>query len=265
MTDPGTGALLREGKLGEAIASAQATLRKAPADLDARVLLAELLVVAGNLERADVIIDAATAIDASTALVVAEFRQLIRAETARRQLFLDGRVPEFLAGPTPAQRLQLAALVALHGGDISEAARQTELAEATRPRVAGQRGDMPFDDFRDADDLLAGSLEVLTTTGKYFWIPTERVISAEFHAPTRTRDLIWRRVSMSVSEGPEGDVYIPATYAAEEPLTDAQRLGRVTEWRELEGGLVRGVGQRIFLAGDDGLDIMSLNSLRFTT
>ena len=54
---------------------------------------------------------------------------------------------------------------------------------------------------------------MLTTTGKYFWIPTERVLSAEFHPPKRPRDLIWRRVSMSVAEGPDGDVYIPVIYA----------------------------------------------------
>ena len=264
MTDQSAAALLRAGRLADAIAAAQAALRKAPMNLDARVLLAELLIFAGNLERADTLMDAATAIDPTTSLVVAEFRQLLRAETARRQLFADGRVPEFLAEPTDTQRLQLAALVALRAGDIGEATRQTRLAEETRPRVAGQYGDVAFGDFRDADDLLAGSFEVLTSTGKYFWIPTERVVSADFHAPTRPRDLIWRRVSMSVANGPEGDVYMPAIYVADEPVTDLQRLGRETDWREAEGGLVRGVGQRLFLAGDDGVDAMTLRSLKFT-
>jgi type VI secretion system protein ImpE len=196
--------------------------------------------------------------------VAAEFRQLIRAETARRQLFLEGRVPEFLSGPTAAQRLQLAALVALRSADATDAARQTEMAEATRPRVPGHHGETAFDDFRDADDLLAGSFEILTATGKYFWIPTERVVSAEFHPPMRARDLIWRRVSMAVADGPEGDVYMPAIYHAEDPVTDAQRLGRETDWRGADSAPVRGVGQRLFLAGDDGVDIMALTSLRFS-
>jgi type VI secretion system protein ImpE len=263
MSEPATAALLRDGKLADAVVSAQAALRKAPINLDARVLLAELLVIAGNLERADVIMDAATAIDSTTALVAAEFRQLIRAETARGQLFREGRVPEFLSGPTEAQRLQLAALVALRGGDASEAARLADQAEAIRPRAPGQSGDTAFDDFRDADDLLAGSFEILTATGKYFWIPTERVLSAEFHAPARMRDLIWRRVSMSVADGPEGDVYMPATYPADGPLTDAQRLGRTTDWRESAPGLVRGIGQKLFLVGEEGVEIMTLASLRF--
>lgn len=255
--------LFRAGKLDEAIAAAQAALRKAPTDLGARVLLAELLAFAGNLERADVILDAASTIDPSTAMVIAEFRQLVRADMARRQLFRDGRVPEFLAEPTEVQRLQLAALVALRTGDAAEASNQASAAEAARPRVRGKHGQTSFDDFRDVDDLLAGSFEVLTTTGKYYWIPTERVLSVEFHAPKRPRDLLWRRASMSVNEGPDGDVYIPTIYATDETITDGLRLGRETDWRQANDGPVRGVGQRVFLAGDDDVALMDLTTLRF--
>jgi len=262
-TDQSAAALYRAGKLDEAVTAAQAALRKAPTDLNARVLLGELLGFAGNLERADVVLDAASAIDPSTALVVAEFRQLIRADMARRQLFRDGRVPEFLSEPTETQRLQLAALVALRGGDLAEATRQAEAAEAVRPRVPGKHGGTTFDDWRDADDLLAGSFEVLTTTGKYFWIPTERVVSLEFHAPKRPRDLLWRRVSMSVSEGPDGDVYIPAIYATDEPMSDTLRLGRETDWKEADGAPVRGIGQRLFMVGEDAIALMDLGNVTF--
>ncbi len=262
-TDQTASALFRAGRLDEAVAAGQAALRKAPTDLNARVLLGELLAFTGNLQRADVVLDAASAIDPTTALVVAEFRQLIRADIARRQLFRDGRVPEFLADPTETQRLQLAALVALRAGDPAEAARQAEAAEAVRPRAPGHHGDLAFDDMRDADDLLAGSFEVLTTTGKYFWIPIERVQTLEFHAPKRPRDLLWRRASMSVANGPDGEVYLPTVYAADDAMTDALRLGRETDWREVEGGPVRGVGQRLFLLGEDAVGMMDLGSIRF--
>jgi type VI secretion system protein ImpE len=264
MSDQGAAALLRAGHLADAITAAQTSVRKAPTDIDARVLLAELLLFAGNLERADVLLDAATALDPTTSLVAAEFRQLIRADMARRQFFRDGRVPEFLGEPTEVQALQLATLVSLRAGDIAEATKQAAAAEAVRPLVPGWHDDVAFDDLRDADDLISGTMEVLTTTGKYYWIPIERIVSAEFHKPKRPRDLMWRRASMTVADGPDGDVYVPAIYVADEPLTDAQRLGRETDWRELEGGLVRGVGQRVFLAGEDGLDIMALGTLRFS-
>jgi type VI secretion system protein ImpE len=259
MAEPTASDLLKEGKLADALAAANAAVRKAPSDLGARVLLAELLVFSGNLERADVLLDAASTIDPTTGLVVAEFRQLIRADMARRQLFRDGRVPELLSDPTEVQRLQLAALVALRANDMAEASKNAAAAEEARPRTPGLHNDSPF----DADDLLAGTFEVLTTTGKYFWIPTERIISAEFHPPKRPRDLIWRRCTMSVSDGPDGEVYIPVIYAGGEPTSDLLRLGRETDWTDEAAGPVRGIGQRVLLAGDDDVAIMDLGTLRF--
>ncbi|MGH3185332.1 MAG: type VI secretion system accessory protein TagJ [Streptosporangiaceae bacterium] len=123
--------------------------------------------------------------------------------------------------------------------------------------------DTAFDDLRDVDDMLAGSFEVLTTTGKYYWIPTERVASMEFHPPKRPRDLLWRRASVSVNEGPDGEVYIPAIYAGDDTMTEPQRLGRETDWRQEPGGPVRGVGQRVFLCGEDDMAIMDLGKIRF--
>ena len=262
-------ALFRAGRLDPAIAAANAEVRRRPGDLGARVLLAELLLFDGNLERADVILDAASQADPTSAVVVAEFRQLLRAETARRQLSRDGRVPEFLGDPTPALRAMLAAYVAVRAGDVTEAARQAAEAETLRPRVAGALtltagGTVAFDDFRDVDDLCAGYFEVLTTTGKYFWVPTERVASIAFHPPRRPRDLAWRRATISVNEGPDGEVYIPAIYDCRPPdLADDYSLGHSTDWVEEPGAPVRGVGQRVFLAGDDARGIMELGELRF--
>jgi type VI secretion system protein ImpE len=262
------GALFREGKLEAAIEAANQAVRRAPGELGARVLLAELLLFAGNLERCDRILDAASTADPTAAVVVAEFRQLLRADSARRQLLREGRVPEFLGEPTPALRAALAALVAMRAGDDAEAARQAAAAEAARPRAAGGCGEPPqelrFDDFRDADDRYAGFFEVLTTTGKYYWIPTERVASLEFHPPRRPRDLAWRRAAISVVAGPDGEVYLPVLYDGAEPqLADSLRLGKATEWRGEESPPVRGVGQRLFLIGNEAHPIMELTSLRF--
>jgi type VI secretion system protein ImpE len=161
----------------------------------------------------------------------------------------------------------LEAYVALRGGEPGQAAELAEKAEALRPRVSGSStasATSAFDDFRDADDMTAGFFEVLTSTGKYFWIPTDRVDTIEFHAPKRARDLFWRRVSMSVRGGPDGDVYIPVTYGGETtPLGDEYRLGRATDWIQPDVGPVRGIGQRAFLAGDELLSVMDLKALEF--
>jgi type VI secretion system protein ImpE len=271
-TEGGAGALFRAGHLDKAVEAASAAVRKAPADIGPRVLLCEFLLFAGNYERADKLLDAASQIDPEAAVVVAEFRQLLRADLARRQLRTDGRLPEFLGAPTEAMAAMLEAYVALRSGDAAQAGKLAERAESLRPRVAGSAtasSTADFEDFRDTDDMTAGFFEVLTTTGKYFWIATERVESIEFHAPRRARDLFWRRVSMSVREGPDGDVYIPVTYGRPAhgddgaPLGDEYRLGRATDWTQPDVGPVRGIGQRAYLAGDELISVMDLKTIAF--
>jgi type VI secretion system protein ImpE len=272
MTDPtgqtadptSPGALFRAGRLDDAVTAANAAVRKAPADPGPRMLLAELLLFQGNLERADTLMDALTTMEPALALQGAAFRQLVRAEQARRQIWSEGRLPEFLGEPSPHLRRMLAALVQLRSGDTAGAVHSLAEAEEARPPAAGLAGSVPFTDFRDADDLCSGFFEVLTTTGKCFWVPTERVAEMRFHPPERPRDLFWRRTTMSVRDGPDGEVYIPVIYAgdaASQP--DPIRLGRATDWAGGDGAPMRGLGQRVFLVGDEGHGIMELSTLTF--
>ncbi|WP_287995079.1 type VI secretion system accessory protein TagJ [Acidiphilium sp.] len=257
------GAAFRAGQLDAAVAAATAAVKAKPTDVAARILLVEMLVFAGNFERADVLLDAAGQLDPAAALVVAEFRQLLRGEMARRQLYRDGRVPEFLGEPGPVEQSLLASLVAQRAGDLQAAREAAAAAEAARTARPGTADGAAFTDFRDASDTTAGILEVLTTTGKYFWVPISRVTEITFHKPARPRDLIWRRASLAVEAGPDGDVYIPAIYAVTgEPPADEYRLGRATNWQD-HAGLVTGIGQREFLVGDDAVPIMDLGTLVF--
>src|SRR6266849_3144912 len=262
------GRLFREGNLADALTAANAAVRKTPTDIGARVLLAELLVFAGNIDRADVVLDACADLDPTAALVVAEFRQLLRGETARRQLFSEGRVPEFLGEPTAAQRLSLAAVVALRGGDTQETGKLAAQAEEVRGHANGTVRGGSFDDMRDGDDLLASCFEVITTTGKYFWIPPERVSSLECHPMKRPRDLFWRRATMQVTDGPDGEVYLPTIYpplqgAAAEP-SEALQLGRATEWLQIgESGPMRGLGAVTFVVGEEPKTWLEMGALKF--
>jgi len=261
MTTPTAGHLFQEGRLAEAVEAAGEAVRATPGAAGPRILLAEMLLYAGNFERADAVLDATAAVDPGTGLVVAEFRQLLRAATARCQVLQGGRVPEFLGEPTATQRLALGALTALRAGDTEAAVIAAEAAEAVRPAAGGRTPDMEFSDCRDADDLWAGTFEVLTTNGKYFWIPMARVVSVEFHPPKRPRDLLWRRCTMVVRDGPDGDVYVPALYDHGNAEDDGLRLGRRTEWTETTP--VRGSGQRMYLIGDEGLAVQQLTSMVF--
>jgi type VI secretion system protein ImpE len=137
-------------------------------------------------------------------------------------------------------------------------------AERLRPAMAGTCGDRDFKDFRDLDDLTAGAFEVLTKTGKYYWIAVERVERLEFSPPQRPLDLIWRPVEMAVPGAFEAEVFMPAIYGTLEAADEAARLGRRTDWLGNEPTPVRGVGQRVFaIDGEDEVGMLELTELRF--
>jgi len=252
------------GDLQGAIAAASEEVKRHPTQTSARALLAELLCFTAELDRADKHLDAVGQQDPEALLAVAALRQLVRAELARREFYEQGRAPEFLDQPPPHVRLALEASIAMREGKSAEAAAMLEEAEGLRPHLTGTSDGKTFDDFRDVDDLTATFIEVFTSAGKYYWIPNERVELIEFMAPERPRDLLWRRAHMVVADGPDGEVAIPALYFGSHAESDDRaKLGRLTDWRGKEGEPVRGIGQRLFLMGDEARSILEIKEISF--
>jgi len=254
--------LLDADQLDEAISVMNGMVRAKPNDIDCRANLVELLCYAGNLERADRLLDAISDLDPSAAVGVALFRQLVRAEQARIQFYNEGRLPEFVSKPDALCELELRAAVLMREGDGKEAAALIEERDSLRPPAPGTADGEAFDDFRDLDDISASHLEVLSSTGKYFWAPISSVIDLKFRPPERRRDLIWRRAGLSLSEGPDGEIFIPAIYSAKDSAV-AHRLGHITDYLGGDDTPVRGLGLRSFLVGEDSRTILELGSVKF--
>ena len=256
--------LLDADAIDEAIIVMNGEVRSNPTDVDRRARLAELLCFAGNFERADTILDSIAGLDPATSVGVALFRQLVRAGQARAQFDTDGRAPEVLATPDPICTLELRAAVLLRDGAVEEAAALLQTRDEQRAALAGMADGVPFDDFRDLDDLAAGHLEILTSTGKYYWVPTSAVLDMEFRKPERRRDLLWPRLHLSVAGGPEGEVYMPAIYSSPNS-TAAHRLGHVTDFEGGDGAPTIGLGLRSFLVGDECKTILELAAIEFSS
>ncbi len=258
MTNPHD--LFRAGKVGEAIDAMNGEVRAHPSDPDRRAFLADMLCIVGNFDRADVQLEAISKIAPGSVPTVALVRQLIRAEKWRQEVFLEGRVPEFLAAPEPWLQAHLRAILDLREGRGDEARDGLAAAEELRGPLSCHYDGRRVDDFRDCDDLVAGFFEVLTSTGKYFWVPMARVKRLELRRLEGARGLIWRQAGMEVENGPEGEVYLPAIYAPA-PAAESLRLGRATEWTE--EAPVRGAGLRMFLVGDDAVTLPELGVVEF--
>ena len=254
--------LFDAGDLDGAVAAATDAVRKNPGEIPHRLFLAELLCYQGNVDRADRQLDVLTQ-QQPDAVVVLQFRQLLRAEKHRHECFLEGRAPEFLSDPPEHLQLMLKANLLQREGDRLAAADTIEEADSKRPQVSGTCDSTPFAGLRDLDDLSASFFEVLTSVGTYYWVPFESIDQIEFHAPAAPRDLIWRRASMSVHDGPDGEVFLPALYSGSATSDDRLlQLGRSTDWTD-EDGPIQGIGQRTYLVGEDDRPILTIGSIDF--
>ena len=257
--------LYQQSNLDAAIDTATQRVKSAPNDVDARLLLCDLLCFDHQFERADRQLDVLVEQDAKLTPGTALYRQLIRAETVRRDVFQSRRSPEFLSDTPERLKLHLAASEALRQGEGTQASDLLREADAARSGVRGLCDGKPFDDFRDLDDVTAAFLEVLTVNGKYYWVGWERIERLEFRPPQYLRDLLWRPTQMVIRDGPEALVFVPVLYVGTHRSADGEaRVGRKTEWIETGDGVMRGVGQRMLLVGDDDKAILSLGEVAFS-
>lgn len=255
--------LFREGRLDEAVEAAIAVVRKNPKDTQCRLFLAELFCFQGFIDRADTQLETILT-QTPDAIRVLQFRQILRAERFRQEFSEQGRPPEFLADPPEHLRLALKGSVLRREGDIAAATAVAEECEAARPELSGQCDGAAFVGIRDLHDATSSFFEVLTNNGVYYWVPFESVVQLEFQPPQSPRDLLWRRTQLTVNDGPDGDVCIPATYfGTSQESDDNLRLARATDWREEDGGAYRGVGQRSYLVGEEDRSILEIGTIEF--
>jgi type VI secretion system protein ImpE len=254
--------LFKAGRLQQAIDAQIQTVKNKPADQAARVFLYELTCFAGDLDRAQRQIEAVKYDDVERDTGTQTYRRLLDAERLRRRLFQEGLQPKFLADPPESVKLRLEALNCLRGKQTAQAAELLARADELTPPLKGQLNGKPFEGLRDCDDVFGPVLEMLAH-GDYYWVPLEQIATATLPAAKFTRDLLYAPARVEIRDGPAGDVFLPAVYPGSHEHSDDQvKLGRVTDWSNPEQGPVRGVGQRMFLCGDDAISLLEWRQLQ---
>ncbi len=250
--------LLSSGQLEAAIGHAQTTLRQDPAATDVRACLIELLCLDGQLERADEMLMSLAKHQPDWLAGAANLRQLMRAQHARVAL-TNGQLADDVVA-TEGEQLEalLATHLALSEGRYSDAAEAAGRLEAGRSPAIYQVGDLAGD-FRDCDDSLAGFFEGLGTDGHYYlWLWSD-IQEVEFHRASSPVELIWRRASVTLKDGRQGEVFVPLTYL--NSVTETQKLGRETDWQSHDDKLITGLGLKMFLLGDEAITLEGLQRL----
>lgn len=255
-------ALLDAGRLADAVEAVTREVKARPADEARRTFLFELLLFAGEWERALKQLDVLARRDAQSELGAQVLRNNVAAMRGRERLFAEGVAPHFISEPTPDVDLHLSAINEWRAGRPEEARRLLDEAASVRAPLVGKVDGREFEDWRDADDLVAPVLE-LVISDKYTWLPFAEVKRVEFEAPRRLRDLVWCGARVETRRGVVGELFVPALYERSSRHADeAVRLGRATDWRD-DGGLERAAGLRLFLAGDEELSIFEARRVEF--
>jgi type VI secretion system protein ImpE len=240
--------LLQAGRLTEAIAAQTAEVKSHPTDADRRFLLFTLLSFAGELERAEVHLEAVSLAQQDLKTGSAVYHSLLAAEFERRKVYREGSRPVLPPNPPGTVELRLQALASLRAGDA--AATEAALDEAAEQGVAlrGKLNGEPFGGLRDYDDVLGQILEIYAG-GRCLWMPLERIRKLEIAEPGNPLDLLWARADLLDATGTQASVHLPALYEGSCDHPDERvRLGRSTEWIDCRDVAFRGAGQKILLA-----------------
>jgi type VI secretion system protein ImpE len=247
--------LYKQGRLREAIEAQIQEVKSSPADHAKRLFLFELLVFAGDLDRARGQIEAVDYKDTDLDTATAVYRKLLDSEQARRDVFARGVQPGLFGEPPEHVRLRLDAINRMREGRTAEAAEVLARANDALPPVNGTCNGHPFESFRDADDLFAGILEVMAH-GRYFWVGLEQVRLVTMSPPRFPRDLLFIPTHLELDEE-QGDIFLPALYpGSHEHADDQVRLGRMTDWKELDGGAMLGIGLHTYLRDDEPISLL---------
>lgn len=243
---------LREGDLEGALLQLQERVRKEPANAALRVFLFQLLALMGQWPRALNQLGVAGELDAGTLAMVQTYREALRCEVLRAEVFAGKRSPLIFGQPAEWVALLLEARRLLAQGAAEQAREVAARALAAAPATAGSIDGVDFDWIMDGDGRLGPILEAIVN-GRYYWIPLQRIAAIRFEQPADLRDLVWMPAYFTWANGGEGVGLVPTRYPASESSQDPRiRMARKTDWLEVAPGLHIGQGQRMLVT--DGGD-----------
>jgi len=242
---------LREGNLDDALEQLQQKVRDDPSNAKYRIFLFQLLAVLGRWDRALNQLNVLGDLDPSTLAMVQTYREALRCEVLRAEVFRGERTPLVFGDPEPWLALLMQAAKLIGSGNHDGALPLREQAFEEAPVTAGSVDGKPFEWIADGDSRLGPVLEAIVN-GRYYWIPFDRIREIQLEKPVDLRDVVWMPAQFSWANEGQAVGLIPTRYCgSESSADDALRLARKTVWEERPGETFLGLGQRM-LATDGG-------------
>jgi type VI secretion system protein ImpE len=254
---------LQEGNLSDALIQLQNQVKKDPANAELRIFLFQLLAVLGEWNRALTQLNVAGDLDAETLPMVQTYREAIRCELLRQDIYSGLKTPQIFGEPQQWIALLVQALKLNADQQHKEAQLLRDQAFELAPATAGTINGEAFEWLADADARLGPVIEAIVN-GQYYWIPFSQIQSIQIDEPADLRDVVWMPAHFVWINGGEAFGLIPTRYPDSETADDsAIRLARKTEWTELNDETFIGFGQRLFSTNENDYALMDIREIKF--
>ena len=132
------------------------------------------------------------------------YREAIRCEAFRAEVFAGKRTPHVLGEPPPWIGLLVESLEKLAQGHVAAAEALRAKAFEQAPAKGGTIDGKAFEWIADADSRLGPVCEAIID-GKYYWVPFERLVRVKVEAPTDLRDVVWASAQLELATGAKPD------------------------------------------------------------
>jgi type VI secretion system protein ImpE len=255
---------LGAGDLVTALKQLQEQVRGAPADAKLRVFLFQLLAVMGQWDRALDQLNVAATLDASALAMAQMYREALRCELLRADVFAGKRSPMVLGQPEQWLALLIESMLMAGRGQAGQAAQLRASAFDAAPPSPGSIDGVGFDWIADADTRLGPVLEAIIN-GRYYWVSFTRLRRIQIDKPEDLRDLVWMPAHFEFANGGEAVGLIPTRYPGSETSEDgAICLARKTLWQEASPGVFHGLGQRLLATDQGEYALMDVRDIQLT-
>ena len=240
-------------------------IQKQPQRSDLRIFLFQLYCVQGEWIKAGTQLDVLLELDPSSKPMVETYREALRCEALRREVFDGKRSPLVLGAPQDWLAMMIEALRLDAEGRPDAAAELRARALEAAPATSGKLDDVPFAWLADADTRLGPVVEAIIN-GKYYWVPVSRLLCIEIEKPADLRDFVWAPATLTLENGAASVALIPTRYPGTERESDnALRLARATDWREQPGGAWHGIGQRMLATDQSEVALLDVRVIALDT
>jgi type VI secretion system protein ImpE len=248
--------MIAAGRLDETVLRQEALVADRPLDAEARLLLVELLALAGRYRDARGHLSTLDSDDPAWPEAKRSFARLLKAARIRQ----SGRKP-YLPDPMPAHlKYRLGAMLALAKGDPALALRRVDKAEKVTPTVTGHLDGREFEGLRDADDRFASCLEVFAD-GDYAWVPWDHLRTVQLYPTRGILDTVLRPARIRFHDGNTVDVHLPLVYPASEEYGETFALGQDADYVNTVSGPVRCVGAKTLMVGEEEIALADVNQI----